>query len=97
MLERDVRYIYPEYFDSKMPRGVRKVPLDLAVPDPTVEEISMILKAAKIPHTIEDKHHPYDRYERRGRVAVKRLKISKRKLLMALAKSLKKYREKIKR
>jgi signal recognition particle subunit SRP19 len=94
MLERDVRYIYPEYFDSRKPRGVRKVPLELAVPDPKIEEIALILRAANIPHSIEQKHHPANRYERKGRIAVKKLNVRKRKLLIAIAKSLKKLREK---
>jgi len=94
MLDRDVRYIYPEYFDSRMPRGVRKVPLDLAVPDPKLEEIALILRAAKIPYEIEPKPHPANRFERKGRIAVPKLKIRRRKFLLAIAKSLKKLREK---
>ncbi len=97
MLDRDVRYIYPEYFDSRLSRKIRKVSLELAVPDPKLEEISMILRAAKIEHEIEPHSHPARRYERKGRIAVKKLKTRKRKVLLAIAKSLKKYREKYKR
>ena len=64
--------IWPAYFDADLTRAEgRRVPRDLAVEDPEVEEIARAVKQVGYEVDIEsDKTYPRE-YEPRGRVVVK--------------------------
>lgn len=65
--------LYPAYFDAELSRSDgRRVALDLAVDDPTVEEIAKAVQQVGYDATIE-RDATYSReYEPRGRVLVNR-------------------------
>ena len=89
--------IYPEHIDYRFSRRLgRKISLDYAVDDPSLEEIADACKSLKIPYVIEsDKCHPGNWIERKGRIRVPKMtKISKRKFLKLLAYRIKQLREK---
>jgi len=87
--ERDKYWtIYPEHLDYRLSRRLgRKIPLDFAVENPSLDELADACKSLKIPYIIEpDKSHPSNWIERKGRIKVMKLKTtSKRKLLKLLA------------
>jgi signal recognition particle subunit SRP19 len=64
--------IWPAALDAKLSRGDgRRVPTDLAVPDPAVDEIAQAVQQVGYDAVIErDKTYPRE-YEQRGRVLVK--------------------------
>jgi signal recognition particle subunit SRP19 len=64
--------IWPAYFDAELSRSAgRRVPLDLAVPEPTVDELAEAVRQVGYDAVIErDKTYPRE-YEPRGRVLVK--------------------------
>jgi len=64
--------IWPAYLDANLSRSEgRRVPEDLAVEDPTVEEIARAVKQVGYDVTVErDKTYSRE-YEPRGRVLVK--------------------------
>ncbi|MCQ4333309.1 signal recognition particle subunit SRP19/SEC65 family protein [Natronomonas sp. F2-12] len=64
--------IWPAYLDAECSRsGGRRIPEDLAVPDPTVDEIASAVQQVGYDAVIErDKTYPRE-YEPRGRVVVK--------------------------
>ena len=92
--------IYPEYFDSRLSQKLgRKVPLELAIENPTLEEVYVAVRSLKLTAFIEkDKSHPSNWFERKGRIKVLRPQgIKKRQLLKLIAKRLAVVREKIKK
>ena len=64
--------IWPAYLDGERSRSEgRRIPEDLAVPDPTVDEIASAVQQVGYDAVIErDKTYPRE-YEPRGRVVVK--------------------------
>ncbi len=64
--------IWPAYLDSSLTRSEgRRVPADLAVEEPTVDEIAQAVQQVGYDAVIErDKRYPRE-YETRGRVLVK--------------------------
>lgn len=64
--------IWPAYLDAEKTRAEgRRIPEDLAVPDPTVDEIAEAVQQVGYDAVIErDKTYPRE-YEPRGRVLVK--------------------------
>jgi len=64
--------IWPAYLDAELTRNEgRRVPKDLAVPDPTPEEIAKAVQQVGYDAVVErDKTYPRE-YEPRGRVLVK--------------------------
>jgi signal recognition particle subunit SRP19 len=64
--------IWPAYLDAERSRSEgRRVPLDLAVPEPTVDEIASAVQQVGYDAVI-DRERTYPReYEPRGRVVVK--------------------------
>jgi signal recognition particle subunit SRP19 len=79
--------IWPAYLDANRSRSEgRRVPEDLAVPDPTVDEIASAVQQVGYDAVIErDKTYPKE-YEPRGRVVVKGAEdASKSDLLGAVA------------
>lgn len=65
--------LWPAYFDTTMTRGDgRRVPLDMAVDTPTVDEIASAVQQVGYDAVIErDKTYPRRPWEARGRVVVK--------------------------
>ncbi len=65
--------IYPAYFDATLSRGDgRRVPGDLAVEDPTVDEIAQAVQQVGYDVVIErDVAYSREPWRRRGRVLVK--------------------------
>jgi signal recognition particle subunit SRP19 len=61
---KDWRVLYPLYFDKKASRaGGRKVPKNLAVDTPDVEDLVQMLSYLKIPFVVEmNKRHPRDHF-----------------------------------
>ncbi|WP_247008972.1 signal recognition particle subunit SRP19 [Halorientalis litorea] len=64
--------MWPAFFDADLTRAEgRRVPLELAVPDPTVEEIAQAVQQVGYDAVVErDKQYPRE-WEERGRVLVK--------------------------
>ncbi len=64
--------IWPAYLDAEKTRSEgRRIPEDLAVPDPTVDEIAQAVQQVGYDAVIErEKTYPRE-YEARGRVLVK--------------------------
>lgn len=64
--------LYPAYFDATLSRSDgRRVPADLAVDDPEVDEVAKAVQQVGYDAVIErDKTYPRE-YEPRGRVLVK--------------------------
>lgn len=67
------RVLWPVYFDADRTRAEgRRVPTDLAVSDPTVDEIATAVGQVGYDAVIErDKAYPRENREPRGRVLVK--------------------------
>lgn len=66
--------LWPEYFDSARTRAQgRKVPKGLAIPEPTLEALTLALKRQGLQFKLEpEKAYPGDWYAKRGRVLVER-------------------------
>lgn len=64
--------IYPEYFDALLTRAAgRRVPKDLTVNDPKLDEISNICRKLGLSPVIEvEKSHPAHWHGSRGRLKV---------------------------
>jgi signal recognition particle subunit SRP19 len=65
--------IYPAYFDAALTRSAgRRVPADLAVEEPEVEEIAKAVQQVGYDAVIEsDKSYSREGHRQRGRVLVK--------------------------
>ncbi|MFO8109247.1 MAG: signal recognition particle subunit SRP19/SEC65 family protein [Thermoplasmata archaeon] len=92
--KRKTWVIYPEYFDKRLSRkDGRRVPENLAIKSPTIEEINSVLNSYNIPNRIEKhKHHPSTWYEKRGRVLLSKQNISKQNFLKKLSEKMKNKR-----
>ncbi|MDO5848698.1 MAG: signal recognition particle subunit SRP19/SEC65 family protein [Methanobrevibacter sp.] len=71
--DRDIM-IWPQYLNNNLSRCEgRKVSLEYAIKDPTVNEISRALKRLNITHNVEkDKAYPGKWYDKSGRVLSER-------------------------
>lgn len=65
--------LWPAYFDADYTRSDgRRVPADLAVEDPTVEEIAEAVGQIGYDAVVErESAYPREHYERRGKVVVR--------------------------
>lgn len=64
--------LYPAYFDADLTRSEgRRVAQDLAVPDPTVDEVATAVGQVGYDATIErDVAYPREHWQSRGRVLI---------------------------
>lgn len=64
--------LWPAYFDADLSRSAgRRVPLEQAVAEPTVDELARAVQQVGYDAVIErDKAYPREGYETRGRVLV---------------------------
>ncbi|MEM4481826.1 MAG: signal recognition particle subunit SRP19/SEC65 family protein [Desulfurococcaceae archaeon] len=86
-------YVYPNYFSANLSRQKgRKVPLNLAIPSTSLEELLKVCEDLGLNPILEhDKAHP--RYTPlRGRISVNK-QGSKLKTLYCIARGLKEYRK----
>jgi len=71
MIKRKGYIIWPIYFDSSASRSIcRRVPLRLAVKNPTAEEIASAAKKLGWKVVVEEGSHPAAWWQRTGRVMV---------------------------
>ncbi len=86
--------IWPVYLDAERSRSAgRRVPLDLAVEEPTVEEIAAAVEQVGYGARVDpDASHPQE-FEPRGRVIVEDVEDAKNDLIQALAAYLTAMRE----
>ena len=71
MIKKKGYMIWPIYFDSSASRSIcRKVPLKLAVKNPTAEKIASADKKLGWKAEIEEGSHPAARWQKTGRVIV---------------------------
>ena len=92
--QRKTWIIYPEYFDrSKSRSNGRRVPKNVAVKNPKIEEIASVLDEMDVPNRIE-KHaqHPAHWYEENGRLIVPKQQEKKDDFLNKLADEIRKRR-----
>ncbi len=92
--KRKTWVIYPEYFDKNLTRKEgRRVPKELTVKSPSVEEINEVLNSYNIPNRLEKHaHHPSTWYRKNGRILLSKQNISKQTFLKKLAEKLKEKR-----
>jgi len=77
--------LWPAYFDAALTRsGGRRVPEELAVAEPTVEEIATAVQQVGYDAVIEREKTYSREYESRGRVLVKGAEDSKNDLVQAI-------------
>ncbi|MDL2271041.1 signal recognition particle subunit SRP19/SEC65 family protein [Methanobrevibacter sp. OttesenSCG-928-I08] len=64
--------IWPEYFNKNLSLSEgRKIPKEIAIKNPTINEITNALRKLKIQFTVEkDKSYPGKWYEHNGRIIV---------------------------
>ncbi len=93
--KRNTWVIYPEYFDIDLSRSeCRRIPRQIAVSSPDINEISRLLKEFDIPNMKEDhKAHPATWYEKNGRLIINKQNMSKQKFLKQLGRKLKERRK----
>jgi signal recognition particle subunit SRP19 len=79
--------IWPAYFDADLARSQgRRVPEDLAVPEPTVDELAQAVQQVGYDAVVErDVAYPREHYSERGRVLVKDSEDSKNDVVQAVA------------
>lgn len=89
----DERYVlYPAYFDAKVPRPLRRVPTEVAVPGPTAEQVAKACARLRLKPVLEKgKHHPSRWHRSEGRVLIP-VRGSKAVLVRQVAEELKKIR-----
>jgi signal recognition particle subunit SRP19 len=65
--------LYPAYFDASLSRSDgRRVPVDLAVEDPEVDEVAKAVQQVGYDVVVErDRHYSRESHRERGRVLVK--------------------------
>ncbi|MEB3806378.1 MAG: signal recognition particle protein Srp19 [Desulfurococcales archaeon] len=90
--------VYPSYIDSRLPRRLgRKIPRELAVPGPRLDEIYEAAKELGLePIVDEDASYPRTWFHERGRVIVEK-KYSKLDILKNISKYIINKRKKSKR
>ncbi len=63
------RILYPCYFDVTLQRREgRRVAKNLGVKSPDLPAIEAVLRKMKVPHRVEEHHHPARWAEREGRI-----------------------------
>ena len=79
--------IWPAYFDADLTRSEgRRVPEDLAVSEPSIEEIAKAVQQVGYDAVVErDVAYPREHYTERGRVLVKDAEDSKNDIVQAVA------------
>jgi len=79
--------IWPAYFDADLTRSKgRRVPEELAVPAPELEEIAQAVQQVGYDAVVErDVAYPREHYQQRGRVLVKDADDSKNDVVQAVA------------
>jgi len=87
--------IYPQYLDSTKTRSEgRRVPLNIAVSNPLIEEIYAVAEALGLnPEVEENKHYPKSWWEQPGRVIVDKIgsKLNTLKLIASKISELRKH------
>ncbi len=88
------KIVYPSYFDSRLSRSEgRRVPRNLSVRRPNLQDIIRALKYLSIDFEVEDgKHRPSRWYKMEGRVKVY-YEGSKEELLKKIGNTLRSIRE----
>ena len=88
----DIWVLYPVYFDKSVSRKAgRRVPKALAVDNPKVEEIEVVLTNADRACAVEDCAHPSQWSTKRGRVLVSKTS-RKEELIQSVARGIKELR-----
>lgn len=65
------RILYPCYFDTTLKRREgRRVAKNLGAKSPEIPAIEAALRRMKVPHRVEEHHHPARWAEREGRLVV---------------------------
>jgi len=79
--------IWPAYFDADLTRSKgRRVPEELAVPSPELEEIAQAVQQVGYDAVVErDVAYPREHYQQRGRVLVKDADDAKNDVVQAVA------------
>lgn len=87
--------LWLEYFDANNKRANgRRVPKDLAIRNPKIEDLKNAAKSLALNPIIEiDKAYPKKWWRKNGRILVKK-KYSKTKMIKQIAKRMKNYEEK---
>lgn len=83
--------LWPIYFDLKAPRKGRKLPKNLAVNEPNVEEIYKAAKKLGLNPIKEEKAYPSRWWRREGRILVDK-KESKMEIMRKVAEIIKQSR-----
>ena len=86
MRKKNKIFLWPVYFDAKKSRANgRRVPKKLAVPDPKLEELQVVVKRLGMqPEMISEAAHPGSSWRRTGLLVVIK-KESKSKILKRIA------------
>lgn len=65
------RILYPCYFDATLERREgRRVAKNIGVKSPDILAVEAVLRKMKVPHRVEEHHHPARWAEHEGRVVV---------------------------
>ncbi|MCF8884678.1 MAG: signal recognition particle subunit SRP19/SEC65 family protein [Nitrososphaerota archaeon] len=93
MIKKDGYIVWPIYFDKNVPRSrCRKVPLSLAVKNPTVEKIAEVARRLGWRVEIESASHPSTWWIKSGKLIIKPDKpMNKNTLIKILGKALSTY------
>ncbi len=84
--------VWPAYIDSQVPRSRgRKVPLSVAVPSPTIDELVRAARDLGLNPTVEEKPYPRLWHQYRSRVVVDK-KLGRSGTLRALAQRVRELR-----
>jgi len=82
------RILYPCYFDATLKRREgRRVARNLGAKSPDTAAIGAVLRKMKVPHRVEEHHHPARWAEREGRI-VAEWEGSKEDLIRKIARDL---------
>ncbi|MHA1209292.1 MAG: signal recognition particle subunit SRP19/SEC65 family protein [Candidatus Freyarchaeota archaeon] len=95
MRKRDKIILYPEYFDSRLPRGRgRRVPLSMSVQNPTIEELALISKRLGYDFEMDpESAHPSNWWNKRGRILITKDNLKKNEVIRTIARILSKARK----
>ncbi len=89
---RDKYIIWPIYFDAYAPRGKRKVSKELAVKNPSIDEIFKAAKKLGLNPVKEDKAHPSRWWRKEGCIAID-MKGKKNEIIKRIAEIVKENRK----
>lgn len=90
--QRKTWIIYPEYFDKNKSRSNgRRVPKNLAIKNPHIEDIAELLDELDVPNRTErHAQHPAHWYDENGRIIIPKQQEKKEEFLNIIAEELKK-------